>query len=617
MVNFLNFEIGNITIAEIENLLAKYPNFNISDMIIQINPNGTEFKTTLAQYVLFKNNEEVLDYLINSNVDLNVHVPGFGTALHLVASWGNLKMVEKLLQAGANVNAQLNKNFVTPLIEAVTHGHFDVAKCLIENGADIHAITTRKKNWGHTAVLIATTYGRDDIAEMLVKNGADPCAQIELSNLNVAGVENILSTTPNININSIFICKPQYHGCPTTLAHLAIEYKNEELLDYVINSKADLNISIPHQGTVLEVAAKMGNLNLVKKLCESGADVNLPTFEWSTPPLIHAAKEGFFDVVKYLIEKGADVNAVTTESGFESFNALIFAADRGFINIAELLLKNNANPNTPSKSEFTPIVFACRHDHFEIIEMLLAYGAIYDSSIFVVTVLNKSVEILEYLLTLDLDTINTYMTNKKLVDPVLHYFLINSMRRIRTNLVIQNLEVLLDAGVEINSVNKNNQLAVEVAEDSELLDYVKRHIVKLKQAGIYVCHKNIKTVENQFDDFHIECLSEVEKLKNDKISTSNLVFFEVLHKSFHSLAIRLKYTNIDSIVDKDKLLNLYPIYGGIIYYKLAKTQRRIKLVERVEEFLDYVLNYCLKLPHTFIREVYLYLTNENLKKIIQ
>ncbi|KAH0549951.1 hypothetical protein KQX54_016155 [Cotesia glomerata] len=114
MVNFLNFEIGNITIADIENLLAKFPNFNVSDIIIQVNPNGTEFKTPLAQYVLLNNNEEALDYLINS-------------------------------KAGANVNAQLSYNFTTPLIEAVTHGHLDVAKCLIENEADIHAITTTKE----------------------------------------------------------------------------------------------------------------------------------------------------------------------------------------------------------------------------------------------------------------------------------------------------------------------------------------------------------------------------------------------------------------------------------------------------------------------------------------
>ncbi|KAH0549949.1 hypothetical protein KQX54_016149 [Cotesia glomerata] len=428
---------------------------------------------------------------------------------------------------------------------------------------------------------------------MLVKNGADPCAKIELANLNVTGVKNILSTTPIININSIFICKPQYNRCPPTLAHLAIEYKNEELLDYEIISNADLNISIPHQGTVLEVAAKMGNLNVVQKLCESGADVNLQTFEWSTPPLIHAAKE---------------------ESGSESFNALIFAADRGYINIA-FLLKNNDNPNAISKSELTPIMFACGRDHFEIMEMLLAYGAIYDYSIFRLTILNKSVKTLEYLLTLDIDTIDTYITEKKLVNSVLHYFLIESLKLSHKNLAIQNLKVLIDAGVEINSVNENNQLAVKVVKDGEFLDYVKCHIVKLKKAGIYVCQKNIKTVEKEFDDFHIECLNEVKKLKNDKIGPSNLVFFEVLHKSFHSLAIRLKYTNIDSIVDKDKLLNIYPIYGGIIYYKLAKAQRRIKIVERVEEFLNYVLNYCSKLPYTFIREVYLYLPNENLKKL--
>ena len=47
-------------------------------------------------------------------------------------------------------------------------GHVDVAKVLIQNGADV---SSKKTNW--TALHIAAEKGHVDVAKVLIENGAD------------------------------------------------------------------------------------------------------------------------------------------------------------------------------------------------------------------------------------------------------------------------------------------------------------------------------------------------------------------------------------------------------------------------------------------------------------
>src|SRR5581483_728821 len=56
--------------------------------------------------------------------------------LHLAARQGQLEAVHALLEAGANVNQQSAGDHITPLIIATINGHFDLAKELLEKGAD-------------------------------------------------------------------------------------------------------------------------------------------------------------------------------------------------------------------------------------------------------------------------------------------------------------------------------------------------------------------------------------------------------------------------------------------------------------------------------------------------
>jgi len=60
------------------------------------------------------------------------------TPLHWAAWHGHTDIARLLIEKGAEVNAK-NASQQTPLHSAAWHGHADIARLLIENGAEVNA----------------------------------------------------------------------------------------------------------------------------------------------------------------------------------------------------------------------------------------------------------------------------------------------------------------------------------------------------------------------------------------------------------------------------------------------------------------------------------------------
>lgn len=92
------------------------------------------------------------------------------TALHLAAFFGHLDAAERLLEAGADLNAvSTNSLGNTPLHAAVAGGHVDVSLMLIARGGDVNA----KDTGGHTPFHIAAEAGYVPVVRALLERGAD------------------------------------------------------------------------------------------------------------------------------------------------------------------------------------------------------------------------------------------------------------------------------------------------------------------------------------------------------------------------------------------------------------------------------------------------------------
>jgi len=91
------------------------------------------------------------------------------TPLHLAAMKGSLKMVERLLSAGADSRATTRLG-CTALHIAAARGHDDICKVLVTNGADVNAISETKS----TPLASAVHAGHVKVIESLLDHGADP-----------------------------------------------------------------------------------------------------------------------------------------------------------------------------------------------------------------------------------------------------------------------------------------------------------------------------------------------------------------------------------------------------------------------------------------------------------
>ena len=95
---------------------------------------------------------------------LNVHDKRGLTPLHVAAWAGNMKMVQRLLAEGADVNAETNWG-ETPLHHAVYFGHTEVCELLLIAGA----ASTREDKMKRTPKSIAQAKEEKDILALINK----------------------------------------------------------------------------------------------------------------------------------------------------------------------------------------------------------------------------------------------------------------------------------------------------------------------------------------------------------------------------------------------------------------------------------------------------------------
>jgi len=122
-------------------------------------------------------------------------------------------------------------------------------------------------------------------------------------------------------------------------------------------------------GTWLHVASSEGQLEIVKKLIERGADVNASGGIYGGGALNEASSEGHYEIVKHLLSYGVKLDVSEPEK-----NPLFGSISNGHIHIAKLLIEYGINTKVKytgeTMKETDALTFAKEQGQKDIVKLL-------------------------------------------------------------------------------------------------------------------------------------------------------------------------------------------------------------------------------------------------------
>lgn len=304
-------------------------------------PNETSAEGQTALMLAALNGRpEAVATLLEAGADPNAVEPVKGqTALMWAAGEGNAAAIERLLAAGASLEARSTGGF-TALLFAVRNAELEALGALLAAGANVDAVAPD----GTSALNMAVVNAYYEVASVLLMAGADPnLPDPRGSPLHTIAWLRRPGATGTAAVGGEADAPPRPVGRVTSL----------ELVDALLAAGANPNVRIDWQesrfnklggtarnppglelgrhlltyngATAFYVAAKNGDLALMRALVTGGADASignrfgvtplmvaagLDTWEGETPgPHTGTPEEERLEAVKLCIELGNDVNA--------------------------------------------------------------------------------------------------------------------------------------------------------------------------------------------------------------------------------------------------------------------------------------------------------------------
>lgn len=326
------------------------------------------------RFELIPNEAYKIDYWRSVNLDLRKYLVNQGehvsakhdlgyTAPIWVLQTAAVAIAKYLVDQGADVNAKDSEGY-TVLMYAVRTQDLVIVKYLVDQGADMNV----KDGCGLTALMGAVQSGNLAIVNFLVDHGADVNAR-GVSCENAKGrctwCEYAVASGPRI---STAYLEPQDH---TALA-LGAESGYMEIMEFLIDKGADMNVKDGRGMTALIRAVVLERPDVMKFLIKKGADVNARDKKGKTA-LMYAVdrKPVNREVVKLLVDKGADLNAGDNDG----MTALMEAAKRGNLDAVKLLIDRGADVNVKDKYGRTPLSYAFTKGKTAVAQYLKSHGA--------------------------------------------------------------------------------------------------------------------------------------------------------------------------------------------------------------------------------------------------
>lgn len=261
--------------------------------------------------------------------------PVSGGEIHRAIEAGDIELVKRILEEDPSALSQLDDSRFRepPLLVAAAVGNVEIARALLEAGADIDAGDSDNS----TALGVAALRRQGEMVAFLIESGA--------------------------NVNH----RDRKADCPLSFAVFG---GDEAIIQQLLDAGADLYFRNPNGETLLHIACSRNVRGLVEHLLESGADVDVLSANGGTP-LSYTSMQGNAELAQLLLDHGADPNAGRPGEAAP----LVFTTWGNKTRCARLLLENGADVDRPAHRNNTALLIASESSSAEMVQLLIEHGA--------------------------------------------------------------------------------------------------------------------------------------------------------------------------------------------------------------------------------------------------
>ena len=269
--------------------------------------------------------------------------------LHNAAVYGYKEIAEHLLDHGADINATSAIGW-TPLLSALMTEQHEVVEFLLARGATVDIFAAARMG----DVVQVQAFLQED-AELARARGPRGATPLHFAST-VPVAQCLVEHGADVNAKDESGSERQRYGTP-----LRWNADNGAVAQYLLSQGAEVDDVF--------LACALGNVKQVKAfLREDPAAAHAPQGPYQGELLHLAADKGQVEIVQLLLEAGSNVDAPSAEG---SVTPLHLAASSGRVDAVRLLLDNGADPNArDTEMQSTPLGWARFWQQDEVVRLL-------------------------------------------------------------------------------------------------------------------------------------------------------------------------------------------------------------------------------------------------------